>query len=97
MLRSGLPREEGKRAAILKRLEQLSRKEKSSQIFMETPYRNNVMMKTAIRALAPKTLFHVSCNLTMPDAFICTKTMADWKKEPVDLHKKPTVFCLQAF
>ena len=64
---------------------------------METPFRNNQLLADALSTLAPHTKLCIAKNLTAADELIQTKTIADWKKHPLDLHKVPAVFILQAF
>ena len=66
-----------------------------SQIFMETPYRNNQLMEDLSKVLPPKTKLCVAANINHPtEEFIKTKTIADWKKNLPNLHKIPAVFVL---
>ena len=92
-----LPIDKKERAASLKRLEQESLREKRAQIFMETPFRNNQLLAEALSSLSPQTKLCIAKNLTAADELIQTKTIADWKNHPLDLHKVPTGFILQAF
>jgi 16S rRNA (cytidine1402-2'-O)-methyltransferase len=92
-----LPIDKKERAAALKKLEQESMREKRAQIFMETPFRNNQLLADALAALSPHTKLCIAKNLTAADEFIQSKAVADWKNFPLDLHKVPTVFVLQAF
>ena len=92
-----LPIDKKERAATLKKLEQESIREKRAQLFMETPFRNNQLLADALSTLAPHTKLCIAKNLTAADELIQTKTIADWKIHPLDLHKVPTVFILQAF
>lgn len=92
-----LPIDKRERSAALKKLESESIREKRAQIFMETPFRNNQLLEDLLSTLAPQTQLCIAKNLTAADEFIQTKTIADWKNFPVDLHKIPTVFVLQAF
>ena len=92
-----LPIDKKERAAALKRLEQESLREKRAQLFMETPFRNNQLLADALSSLSPQTKLCIAKNLTAADELIQTKTIADWKNHPLDLHKVPTVFILQAF
>lgn len=79
----------------IKRLETLSKKYKQTQLFIETPYRNDAMLKTLIDTLSANTKLAIACHLTLPDELIISKSVAAWKKgkKPV-LHKKPTVFLI---
>ncbi|GMQ28929.1 SAM-dependent methyltransferase [Algoriphagus confluentis] len=92
-----LPIDKKERATALKRLEAESIREKRAQIFMETPFRNNQLLEDLLSTLAPQTKLCIAKNLTAADEMIQTKTVTDWKNHPVDLHKIPTVFVLQAF
>jgi 16S rRNA (cytidine1402-2'-O)-methyltransferase len=92
-----LPIDKKERAAALKKLEQESVREKRAQLFMETPFRNNQLLADALAFLSPQTKLCIAKNLTASDELIQTKTIADWKNHPLDLHKIPTVFILQAF
>ncbi|MDA0315194.1 MAG: SAM-dependent methyltransferase [Bacteroidetes bacterium] len=92
-----LPIDKKERAAALKKLEQESLREKRAQLFMETPFRNNQLLADALATLNPQTKLCIAKNLTAADELIQTKTIADWKNNPLDLHKVPTVFILQAF
>ncbi|MEY3648542.1 MAG: hypothetical protein RLZ13_1427 [Bacteroidota bacterium] len=92
-----LPIDRKERAAALKKLEQESVREKRAQLFMETPFRNNQLLADALASLSPQTKLCIAKNLTAADELIQTKTIADWKNHPLDLHKVPTVFILQAF
>jgi 16S rRNA (cytidine1402-2'-O)-methyltransferase len=92
-----LPIDKKERAVVLKKLEQESVREKRAQLFMETPFRNNQLLADALASLSPQTKLCIAKNLTASDELIQTKTIADWKNHPLDLHKVPTVFILQAF
>jgi 16S rRNA (cytidine1402-2'-O)-methyltransferase len=92
-----LPIDKKERAMTLKRLEQESQREKRAQLFMETPFRNNQLLADALASLSPQTKLCIAKNLTAADELIQTKTISDWKNHPLDLHKVPTVFILQAF
>jgi 16S rRNA (cytidine1402-2'-O)-methyltransferase len=78
----------------IKTIEKISGQLNQTQIFMETPYRNNQMLKQLIDSCNPATKLCVASNITTPEEYIKTKTIQEWKKTPIDLHKKPTVFAL---
>jgi len=79
----------------LKRMEQLTLRSGQTQIFIETPYRNNAFVETAISCLNPGTLFCIATDLTLPGQYIKTQSIAQWRKSKLpDLHKKPTVFLI---
>lgn len=90
-----LPIDKGEKKAELKRLEKLSIEYKQSQLFIETPYRNNQMLQSLTEILNINTQICVACDLTLPTEFIKTMTVGDWKKRKVDLHKRPTLFIVQ--
>lgn len=90
-----LPTDAAQRATRIKELEQRSRKEKQTQLFIETPYRNAAMLEALTAACAPGTLICVATDLSLPSETIRTMSASQWKsaKAP-DFHKKPTVFLL---
>jgi 16S rRNA (cytidine1402-2'-O)-methyltransferase len=89
-----LPVKDHERKIRLQHLEKRSLLENQSQIFIETPYRNNQLLKTIIESCSSETLLCIATNLTLQSERICTKTIADWKKEMPDLHKQPAIFIL---
>jgi len=90
-----LPTDAGQRDKRIKELEQRSRKEKQTQLFIETPYRNAAMLEALVASCAPGTLICVATDLSLPSETIRTMTAAQWKSAPApDFHKKPTVFLL---
>lgn len=79
----------------LRRLEDASRKDQITQIFIETPYRNRQVTDTAFKVLSPSTLFCIAADLTGENEFILTMTIAEWRRYNLpELHKRPAVFCL---
>ncbi len=89
-----LPIEKDLRIKKLKELEVNIAKFNQTQIFIETPYRNNKMFETILQYCKPHTKLSVACDLTLASQWIKTHTVSDWKKETVNLHKRPTVFLL---
>jgi len=89
-----LPIDKGDRRTELKRLEKLSKDLDQSQLFIETPYRNNQMLLSLLETLNPQTQICVACDITLPSEYIKTTTVEQWKKTKVDLHKRPTLFIL---
>lgn len=80
----------------LKEIEKKSRTQET-QIFIETPYRNQYMFEDVLANCNDETRLCVACNISLPDEYIVTKRIKDWKKHTLpDLHKKPTVFLLLA-
>jgi len=90
-----LPIDKAERSRKIKELESLSERYQQTQVFMETPYRNNQLLEEVLKSAHPKTLLCIACNLTAADEMIATKDVAEWKKQTLDLHKKPTIFLLQ--
>jgi len=81
----------------LKKLEQSSARFRQTQLFIETPYRNNALVAEALRILSPGTRFCIAADLTLPDQYIRTKTVQQWKNTKLpDLHKRPAIFLLHA-
>ncbi|WP_018985332.1 SAM-dependent methyltransferase [Methylophilus methylotrophus] len=92
-----LPSDKAERIKTIKGIEFDSRKQQATQLFIETPYRNQHVLEDLVANLQAQTRLCVACNVTAKDELIVTKTVADWKKSPLpDLHKKPTVFLLLA-
>lgn len=89
-----LPIDKQERRTELKRLEKLSFDQKQSQLFIETPYRNNKMLEDLCTALHPLTRVCIACDLTLPSEYIKTYTINDWKHVKVDLHKRPAIFII---
>ena len=91
-----LPIDQAARAKELKELETDSRKRHSTQVFIETPYRNNQLLETITKVCMSTTLLSIAVNLTAPNESVHTKTIAEWKKSLPELHKQPVIFCLLA-
>ena len=90
-----LPIDKGERKTELKRLEKLSKDFDQSQLFIETPYRNNQMLQSLTENLNSQTRICVACDITLPTEYIKTAPVDLWKKIKVDLHKRPTLFIIQ--
>ena len=92
-----LPIDEEARKRRLRELEAESARFSRTQLFIETPYRNDRMFEALKQACGPETRLCVARDLTTADEWIVTKRIADWKKAPApDLAKRPTVFLLLA-
>lgn len=89
-----LPIDKNERKSEIKRLERLSFEHNQSQIFIETPYRNNKMIEDLSSVLENNTDVCVACDITLPTEFIKTQNANAWKKNKVDLHKRPTIFII---
>jgi 16S rRNA (cytidine1402-2'-O)-methyltransferase len=89
-----LPIDNAEKIKALKQLESESEKKNCTQVFIETPYRNNQLLETIIRVCKPSTYLCVAADITSADEWIKTKTIAEWRKQLPDLHKRPAIFCL---
>ncbi len=91
-----LPREAAERAQRIRQLEQRSRRERETEIFIETPYRNDALFAALLEACAPATRLCVAADLTLPTESVRTKTVADWRRAKGAIGKRPAVFLLLA-
>ena len=91
-----LPIDNLERNKAIVALENSSQKKNSTQVFIETPYRNNQLLETLLKTCKPATKLCIAAELTGPNEYIKTKTIANWKKEKTDFHKKPVIFLLYA-
>lgn len=92
--RGYLPAKTEERRSAVKDLERLSKSLNQSQIFIETPYRNDSLLKDLLQFLQPSTRLCVAADLTLPTAFISTRTVAQWRRAPVTIGKRPCVFII---
>ncbi len=93
-----LPTEKTERNQALKALEQRSRQHNETQLFIETPYRNDALLEDAVATLRPATRLCIACDLTLPTQTIISEHIADWRKRPSlpALKKRPTIFVVHA-
>ena len=101
-----LPVDNTGRAKALKDLETESQRLHCTQLFIETPYRNNPLLATILQTCRPSTRLCIAAGLTGPSEYIRTRTIAEWRRlaastsnhptDLPDLHKQPTIFCLLA-
>ena len=89
-----LPIDKAEKKAALKNFENLSSTKNQSQIFIETPYRNNKLLEDLVQTLQPNTHLCIATDITLPTEYIKTHRVADWKKTTVDLHNRPTIFII---
>ncbi|CAM1333486.1 SAM-dependent methyltransferase [Tenacibaculum aestuariivivum] len=87
-----LPIDKSERKKAIKELEKLSRDKGQSQIFIETPYRNDKMLDDLKVILSPDTHICIACDITLPSEYIKTFTVKEWRNIKTDLHKRPTIF-----
>ena len=91
-----LPIDNLERNKAISALETTSQKKNSTQIFIETPYRNNQLLENLLKTCKPATRLCIAAELTGINEYVKTKSIADWKKEKTDFHKKPVIFLLYA-
>ena len=91
-----LPIDNLERNKAIVTLESTSQKKNSTQIFIETPYRNNQLIETLLKTCKPATKICIAAELTGNNEYVKTKTISNWKKEKTDFHKKPVIFLLYA-
>lgn len=90
-----LPIDASERSKKIRQVEEESSKKDCTQIFIETPYRNDAMFKDLLRNCHPETLLCIAAEITSDNEFIRTKTISEWKKSTISLHKKPVIFLLK--
>jgi 16S rRNA (cytidine1402-2'-O)-methyltransferase len=91
-----LPRDAKDRARRIREIEQRSRRENETQIFIETPYRNDALVEALLETCALSTKLCLASDLTLPTERIATREISAWRKSTRKLSKKPTVFLLLA-
>lgn len=92
-----LPVKEPMRGKALKDLEMASKDRNETQLFIETPYRNNQMMQDIVKHCKHSTKVCVAADITGDTEFIRTQTIGAWAKQMPELHKRPTIFLLHAY
>ncbi len=91
-----LPIDKGERVKTIRQLERASQQQNQTQIFMDTPYRNNQLLEDLIKNCSKNTLLCIAKDITGAGEFIKTKSMAEWKTTKPELHKIPVIFVLYA-
>lgn len=94
--RGYLPIDAGERKRALRELEQESQQQNCTQIFIETPYRNNPLVKDIIQACSPSTRLCIAVDITASTENITTRTLKQWQQSIPELHKRPAIFLLHA-
>ncbi len=89
-----LPRDAEGRKRRIREIEARSRRERETQIFIETPYRNDVLLAALLEVLAGKTLLCAATDLTLATERIETRTVSRWRDAHPTIGKRPTVFLL---
>lgn len=93
-----LPIDSKERKTAIKNLERLSKEKKQSQIFIETPYRNDKMFVDLLQILSPTTKLCIAADITLADEYIRTLEIKSWKKTAKPkLHKRPAIFIIHKF
>ena len=92
-----LPIDKHERKVAIKELEKLSKAKNQSQIFIETPYRNDAMFSDLVRVLTPGTLLCVATDITLKTESIVTRTVSEWKQKKPDLKKRPSIFIIHKY
>ncbi len=91
-----LPVDNAQKTKAIQELELRSAKEGSSQLFMETPYRNNSLLESLLKTCRTGTRLCIASEMTSPREWVRTRTIGEWRKEKPDLHKKAVMFILQS-
>jgi 16S rRNA (cytidine1402-2'-O)-methyltransferase len=89
-----LPIDKSDKKAALKNYEKLSYDKNQSQLFIETPYRNNKLVEDFLQTLQPNTHLCIATDITLPTEYIKTMKVSEWKKATIDLHNRPTIFII---
>lgn len=91
-----LPIDNQQRVKTIKELEAESCRKNCTQIFIETPYRNNQLIDALLKNCKASTQLCIAVDLTGKNEWVKTKTIADWQKSKPDIHKRPAIFLLHA-
>ncbi|NCT77039.1 MAG: SAM-dependent methyltransferase [Chitinophagaceae bacterium] len=91
-----LPIDNQERARTIRDLEAYSARYQCTQLFIETPYRNQQMLETLLKTCQPQTRLCIAVNLTGPDEWVRTYSIAQWKNQQPVFHKQPAIFLLLA-
>lgn len=89
-----LPIDKVQRSKRIKDLESQAERLSQTQLFIETPFRNDSLLSEILKTCKPTTRLCIACNLTGANELVQTKTISEWKKQTPDLHKQPTIFLL---
>lgn len=89
-----LPVKPNERVKEISALEKRIKSEKQTQIFIETPYRNNQLIADLVKTCSPSTFLCIAANITGESEYIVTQTIQEWKGKTPDLHKQPVIFLL---
>jgi 16S rRNA (cytidine1402-2'-O)-methyltransferase len=90
-----LPIDRADKKNKIKELEKTSQQKNQSQIFIETPYRNNKMLEDLTKTLSGDTNLCIACDITLSTEYIKTLSINEWKKNKINIDKKPAIFIIQ--
>ena len=91
-----IPAKADSRKAALRSLEKQSRAASRSEIIIETPYRNDALFADMLQNLSPDTRICVAADISLPTQYIRTARVAQWRKSPITIGKRPCVFIILA-
>ena len=91
-----LPIDQAERMKAIRELEKESERKNLTQIFIETPYRNNQLLEILLKVCKPSTRLCIAAKLTSKNESVITRSIEAWKKAPPELHRQPAIFCLHA-
>jgi 16S rRNA (cytidine1402-2'-O)-methyltransferase len=89
-----LPKQKPERVAKLKQLEAEAYKENKTQIFIETPYRNDALFEDILASCKPETLLCIASDITLQTEYICTKSVKEWHSQKKSFNDHPAVFLI---
>lgn len=89
-----LPKERKDRIQRIRQLENIANSQKQTQLFMDTPYRNNHVLEDLLQTCSSTTQLCIAVELTLPTQMIKTKSIKEWKANPLDLNKRPCIFII---
>jgi len=89
-----LPIDKEQRSKRIKELESQAERFSQTQLFIETPFRNDSLLAEILKSCKPTTRLCIACNLTAANEMVQTKTISEWKKQIPDLRKQPTIFLI---
>lgn len=92
-----LPIDKSDKKQALKNFEKLSFDKNQSQLFIETPYRNNKLVDDILQTLQPNTHLCIATDISLPTEYIKTMRVCEWKKNTIDIHNRPTIFIVHKF
>lgn len=89
-----LPIDKSDKKSAIKNYEKISSDKNQSQLFIETPYRNNKLLEDLLQTLQQNTHLCIAADITLPTEYIKTMRISEWKKVKIDLHNRPTIFII---